>query len=55
MLGEFTGSRMNSLQALKPSLSQRSAMNFSSSRPSLMITCASALTTATFVPGRNCK
>ena len=53
--GEFTGSRMNSFHALKPSLSQRSAMNCLFSRPSAMMTCASALTTATFVLGRSCK
>ena len=49
--GEFTGSATNFFHFSYDAASQRSAMYSSFVSPSVTTTCASALMTATFVPG----
>ena len=53
--GEFSVSEMNSSHSLKDWASQRSLTKSRLINPSVAITWASALITATFVPGINCK
>ena len=49
--GLFCGSATNAAQSWNSDQSQRSRMKASSNRPSVTMTCASDVTTATLVPG----
>ena len=53
--GEFCGSATNSAQCWNSSQSQRSRMNASLNSPSVTMTWASAVSTATLVPGRSAR
>ena len=54
-VGELTGRLTNSRHSLHDFVSQRSATKASSTSPSVTITCAIAVITATVVPGLSCR